>query len=126
MPFLDVSDIVLDPDFADTFSVIRRLQQVATNGVVSSTETTFANIIGVVTMSSPNDLERKEDYQFMTRSITVVCKFRLQGAVTGYQPDIILWRGQRHLVKHVSPYPHFGQGFYEAECSSMSNTEGPV
>ena len=126
MPFLDVSDIVLDPDFADTFSVIRRAQVMGTNGVATTSETTFPNIIGVVTMSSPNDLERRDDYQMMTRSITVVCKFQLQGVVTGYQPDIILWRGQRHLVKHVSPYPHFGQGFYEAECSSMDNTEGPV
>ena len=126
MPFLDVSDIVLDPDFADTFSVIRRAQSVASNGVVSSVETTFANIVGVVTMASPNSLDRRQDFQVTPRSISVVCKFALQGEVTGYSPDIILWRGQRHLVKEVSPYPHFGQGFYEAECSSMDNTEGPV
>lgn len=126
MPFLDVSDIASDPDFADRFTVVRRAETVDMHGRSTVTERLFKNVIGVVTAGSPNDLDRAADYQTMTRSLTVVTKFALQGVVTGYQPDIILWRGTRHLVKHVAPYPQFGQGFYQAECSSMANTDGPI
>jgi len=123
MPLLDVNDLLTDPDLADLFDVIRRAEVVGANGVVTTVDKTFKNVVGVVTASSPTDLERAEDFETMTRSITVVTSFQLQGAVTGYQPDIIVWRGTRHLVKHIQPYPHFGRGFVEAECSSLSNTD---
>lgn len=126
MPFLDVSDIVTDPDFADRFTVVRRTETVGDYGRSTIVEQLFANTIGVVTMGSPNDLDRREDYQNFTRSITVVTRFALRGAVTGYQPDIIEWRGTRHVVKHAAPYPQFGRGFYQAECSSMANMDAPV
>lgn len=126
MPLLDVSDIVTDPDFADRFSVIRRKETVDDMGRASIGEQVFKKVLGVVTMGSPNDLERKDDYQNFTRSITVVTRFAVQGAVTGYQPDIIEWRGTRHLVKVCQPYPQFGRGFYQVECSSMANMDAPV
>ena len=126
MPFLDVSDIVTDPDFADKFKVIRRKELVDAYGRVTTSDQIFRNVVGVVTMSSPNDLERQADYQNFTRSISVVTRFAMQGEVTGYQPDIIEWRGTRHLVKVCQPYPQFGRGFYQVECSSMANTDAPV
>ena len=126
MPLLDVSDLTTDPDFADRFTIVRRQEVVDSQGRVTTANRVYPNLLGVVTASTPNDLERGEDYQNMTRSLTVVTKFRVQGIVTGYQPDIIQWRGTQHLVKHVAPYPQFGQGFYQVECSSMSNTDAPV
>ena len=131
MPLLNVSDLLVDPDLADTFTVIRRQEAVSSEtGRASVSEQSFTGIVGVVTVQSPNDLERREDYQMMTRSLSVVTRFQLygavRGAVQGYQPDLILWRGTRHLVKHVDPYPQVGQGFYQIECSSMANTDAPV
>lgn len=126
MPLLGVSDLLVDPDLADTFTVIRRIETVDATGRATVQEQFFRKVYGVVTMGSPNDLERRDDYQNMTRSLTVVTKFQLRGAVQGYQPDIVEWRGTRHLVKHVSPYPHFGRGFSQAECSSMANMDAPV
>ena len=127
MPLLDVSDLLVDPDLADIFAVIRRIETIdPATGRATMQEQRFSRVYGVVTMGSPNDLERRDDYQNMTRSITVVTKFQLHGAVQGYQPDVIEWRGTKHLVKHVSPYPHFGRGFSQAECSSMANMDAPV
>ena len=126
MPLLDVSDIVDDPDFADRFTVVRRKETVDTHGRATVVEQLFKKVVGVVTMGSPNDLDRREDYQNFTRSITVVTRFAVQGVVAGYQPDLIEWRGTRHLVKHVAPYPQFGRGFYQVECSSMNNVDAPV
>ena len=126
MPLLDVTQIITDPDFADNFAVRRRTDVIDAHGRSVPTEQTFSPVIGVVTANSPSDLDRKEDYQTMSRSITVVTKFALRGETTNFQPDVIVWRGSNFLVKHVDLYPHFGAGFFQAECSSMSKTDGAL
>jgi hypothetical protein len=126
MPLLDVTQILTDPDFADSFAVRRRTDVIDSHGRSVPTEQTFSPVIGVVTANSPSDLDRKEDYQTMSRSITVVCRFALRGETTDSQPDIVVWRGSNFLVKHVDLYPHFGAGFFQAECSSMNKTDNAL
>jgi hypothetical protein len=126
VPFLDVTSVLFDPDFADKFNVRRRAEVMDEHGRSTQVEKLLKNKAGVVTAISPNDLNRAEDYQTMTRSISVICKFSLRGETQGYQPDIVVWKGGNYLVKHVDPYPQFGQGFYQAECSSMDKLEQPI
>jgi len=123
MALLDVSSILLDPEFVDSFNVIRRAQVMDAHGRAVITNQTFSNTIGVVTANSPSDLDRRDDYEGMTRSISVVCQFHLRGETTGYQPDIIFWRGDNYLVRHVDSYPQFGSGFFQAEATSMDKTD---
>ena len=123
MAFLDVTGILTDPDLCDSFTVLRRVQVIGSNGRVTTATSTFANIVGVVTMSAPNELDRRDDFQVATRSISIVGKFQLYGEATAYQPDIVVWRGDQYLVKQVDLYPQFGPGFYQAECSSMDKTD---
>lgn len=124
MALLDVTEILLDAEFVDTFDVRRRQQIIDDHGRVVSNEVLFSDVVGVVTAISPSDLERKDDYDAMSRSISIVCKFHLRGETTGHQPDIVAWRGNNFLVKHVDPYPQFGAGFFQIECSSMDKTDG--
>ncbi len=123
MALLDVSEILTDPDMVDIFNVRRRMETVDIHGRSTVSETVFPQVIGVVTAISPSDLDRRDDYEAMSRSISVVCKFRLHGETTGNQPDIVVWRGSNYLVRHVDPYPQFGNGFFQAECSSMDKTD---
>jgi len=123
MPFLDVTQFLTDPDFADRFTVRRRNESVDKHGRSTIVETRIPNVIGVVTMGSQSDLDRRDDFQVTTRALTVVCKFALRGEVSQYQPDVIVWRGDNYLVKHVDLYPHFGPGFYQAECYSVDRTD---
>ena len=123
MPFLDVSELLIDPDLADTFTVNRRTETIGTNGRTTIASKLLRGITGVVTAISPSDLDRADGYQVMTRSISVVTKFRLKGEVTGSQPDIVIWRGDNYVVKHVDNYPQFGHGFIQAECTSMDRTD---
>ena len=118
MPLLDVSSILLDPDLADTITVLRRIEWVGTNGR-STTSVQKIGTIGVVTMASPNDLDRAAETQVTTRTISVVTKFKARGEAQGYQPDIILWRGDNYVVKSIEPYPQFGAGFVQLQCDSM-------
>jgi len=120
---IDVTDILVDAELTDTFTVIRRKETVDVHGRSSVVETKYPNTIGVVTAVSPNDLDRQDGYQVMNRSISIVSNFFLQGEVTGYQPDLILWRGNKYIVKTVDPYPQFGEGFMQAEAMSEDRTD---
>ena len=123
MALLDVTiDALYDPMLFDSFKVQRRTDTVGNNGRTTQTTSTFS-VQGVVTSTSPNDLERLEGYQVTQRAISVVTKFKLQGEVTGMQPDVVIWRGDRYVVKHIDYYPQFGQGFYQADCVSMDKTD---
>lgn len=120
---IDVTEILTDSDLATTFNVIRRAETVGTNGRQTTTNTTFSNVVGVVTAIGPNDLDRQDGYEKNYRSISVVTKFNLRGASTGYQPDIIFWRGTNYVVRAIDNYPQFGQGFYQVECTSMDQID---
>jgi len=125
MPLLDVTQILNDADFASPFTVLRRLETVDSFGRSGVTETRM-RAVGTITANSPSDLDRREDYQNMTRSITVVTRFPLRGETAGYQPDVILWQGSNYVVKHVDIYAHFGPGFFQVECSSMDKVDPSV
>ena len=123
MALLDVTSILTDADISDVFTVQRRQETIDANGWGQQSSVSFV-AIGVITAVSPNDLQRAENYQALTRSISVVTKFALRGATAGYQSDVVVWKGSRFLVKHVDLYPHFGPGFFQAECSSMTTQDG--
>lgn len=123
MPLLDVSSLLTDPDVVDVFDVTRRVQIVDNHGRTGTADKIFPRILGVVTMSSPTDLDRSEDFQVTSRSIQIVCKFALSSESTGSQPDIVRWRGSNYIVRHVDLYPQFGQGFFQAECESTNKTD---
>lgn len=126
MAFLDVTSILLDPDLTDIFTVRRRQEIVDNHGRSTIQETLFAGQIGVITSSNPNDLERPEEYEAFTRSISVVCRFRLRGETVGYQPDVVVWHGNNYVVKHIDLYPQFGAGFIQADCESMDRQDNAV
>lgn len=126
MPFLDVSNVVLDPMFASAVSVLRRREVVTTKGRVTVSTTTFPRVVGVLTMASPNDLKRLDDQQRTLRTISFVTKFPLRATAKGYQPDLIQWFGDNFIVQLLEPYPRFGAGFYQAIATSIDSQDEPM
>ena len=118
MALLDVTSVLTDPDFVSEFTVERRIETVDNHGRSVQTIEKFS-AIGVVTASSPNELERPEEYEKFGRAITVVTKSKLRGAIKNYQPDIIVWLGNRFVVKAIDLYPQFGAGFYQIEAEAL-------
>lgn len=124
MPQLDVSFMTTDPMLADSFDVTRN-REVMVNGRATVDPEPFFNVVGVVTQQDPAELMRREDGQFVPRRIFVATMFALQGAVLGYQPDIIHWNGSDYHVVEVFPYSRFGQGVYEVVASTQKATDVP-
>lgn len=118
MALLDVTDVLFDPDLTDTFTVERRVETVGSNGRSTTSVTAFSGL-GVVTSAGPNDLARLDDSQRMGRVISIVTAANLRGAVNGYQPDVIQWRGNRFVIATIDNYPQFGSGFTQAICVGM-------
>lgn len=128
MPFLDVSDLTIDPDFADSFTVTRN-KEGFDHGRLVKIPTVYNNVIGVVDMAGPNDLRKLPEGVYTGKIISVVTKFRLMasgkiGADT-YQPDIITWHGSDYTVILIDDYDEFGAGQIEALAESKTTQDPP-
>ena len=77
-------------------------------------------------MASGADLKRYPELQMLERVLSIVTKTRLQSAVNGAQPDIIIWRGDNYVVKALDPYPQYGQGFYQAIAASIDLMDAAI
>jgi hypothetical protein len=117
MPLHDVSD-AFDPTFFDDYTVRRRTETINSLGRVVMAVQSY-NTIGVVTPSSPNDLNRLPEQQYMNKAITIYTQFKIQGPAPGFQPDEIVWHGSRYIVTAVDDYAGYGRGFIMVICVSM-------
>ena len=125
MALLDVSEILNDPDFVDTFTVIRRAEGVSDKGRAILTLEGIA-AVGVVTMAGPNDLRRLPEAQLQDRTLSIVSKFAFFGASVGYQPDLIQWRNDLYIVSVLDLYPQFGRGFTQVIAPSIDLQDVPI
>ena len=116
MPGLDVSE-AFDNDFWDSFTLIRRLETVGNDGFSNIANTVTPNQWGVITMASPNDLQRLPEADIALKSIVIVTQVRLQlaSANPGNGPttkaDVVQWAGDNYQVTLVEDYSRFGEGF---------------
>ena len=116
MPLLDVTDVLLDPDFVDRTLVCNRIAtSVNENGIAVSSlvATPFS---GVVTSGGGELVNRISIGEYGSDSITVITKFRLRSSGTGITADIVAWSGSTFTVTAVNDYATYGPGFIEATC----------
>lgn len=121
MPLLDVSDILYDPDFADTLTLTRGVQTVGSNGRTTMAETT-STIIGVVTSNSGDILKRFPDLARVEGSVMVTTPTVLQIADGSTIADRLAWRGSDYTVTAVNDYSSYGAGFVIALCERIAVT----
>lgn len=120
MALLDVSDIVLDPDFMDTgLTRHRALQAVDDNGRASDAETNLT-FDAVVTSDSGEMLARMPDGSRVSGAIMVHTTLDLTPGRGDTPADEITWQGRRYTVERLADYSHFGQGFNAAICALKS------
>lgn len=123
-PTLDVSDVLLDPLFADRFDYLRQPEVVNAYGESTvPAPVTYRNQSGVVTFASPNDLDRLPEGDRSARTISIITKVRLQGPSQGVKADVVTWAGDRYVVKLCEPYVRYGQGFVQALAGSIDTQQ---
>lgn len=124
MPFLDLSDLVDDPDFADdsgTLFLVRTTVTVGTNGRAQSTTDTTA-LTGTVTPASGTMLELLPEGARASGAILLHTKTPLHVVTDTQAADRILLRGKTYTVSALADYSAFGAGHCAAVCTLTSLT----
>lgn len=130
MPWLDVTEVTLDPFLSDVITVIRRMQTVDVHGNVQIITMGSYNAVGVVTPTDNNSLTRAEAYESQADSIRIITTFRLRGAAqdiagVNWQPDLVQWNGNTYLIKSLNDYTRFGAGFVDADAIAIDYNPSP-
>lgn len=116
MALLDVTDVLLDPDFMDTGLVCNRMTQTVDDHGRATNAVTSTGFAAVVTSDKGDVLHRNADGSRIIGSITLYTSFRLSDGSAGQDADEIVWQGRTYTVANVNDYRHFGRGFVCATC----------
>lgn len=116
MPTLDVSDVLIDPDFMTKDLSCKRISVVTGgNGRPIKTEQLF-RFSGVVTTNSGQNMDRREDGTLIKGAINIHTKTPLTAGNADQQADEITWKGKVYYVVQVLDNLHYGRGFNKAIC----------
>lgn len=124
MPLLDVSDILSDPDFADTSLYCHRNKQVTDDDGFSINIPEEIRFYGVVTVDRSLEARRMEAGQTIGGAILIVTSLRLTQGAEGHDADVVIYQGRRYRVTFVDPYTAYGAGFIQAHCELVDFNGG--
>lgn len=117
MANLDFSELLADPDFADTITVRRVAQSVGTNGRGITSESVFNNVVATVQPASARQVQLLPEAARVSETIQIHTMFEMRGPTATTQADNVLWRGRTFSVVSVNDFAHFGGGFYVVVAS---------
>lgn len=115
MAQIDVTDVLVDPDFTDPMQVVTRVPQIDSHGENRLTEKAV-NSFGSIQSVTGKDLERIPE---ALRNMNVR-SFWFRGEIVATAPgkysSILVFKGQRFQVKHVFDWTNWGTGWCEGLC----------
>ena len=122
MPLLDMSDVLMDPDFLDMSLVCHRQIQTRDDDNFPINTPQDIPFAGVVTVDRSLEAKRMAAGQNINGAILIVTQFRLtQGQPAtddrdALDADIVTYNGRDYRVTFVDPYTSYGAGFVQAHC----------
>lgn len=125
MPTLDVTDVLLSPEFLDMTLVAKRNEQTVDEDGFPKNITTETPFGGVVTVDRSLEARRMQAGQVINGAILIVTTYRLSSGNTGIDADIVTYRGRDYRVTFVDPYTAYGAGFVQAHCELQPFDGGP-
>lgn len=119
MPFLDVTEVLLDPDFVDMSLVCHRQVQTVDEDNFPVNTPQDIPFSGVVTVDRSLEAKRMASGQSIGGAILIVTQFRLTQGQPGLDADVVTYMGRNYRVTFVDPYTAYGAGFVQAHCELM-------
>lgn len=117
MALVDVSDLVIDPDFTNSFVLIKRASAINAYGEMNLIETP-SNVFGVIQNINNETLKRFPEAAEFSDGIQVWYKGKLEAEAPNGYCDVVVWQGARFLVKIVTEqFMNWGAGWTSALCS---------
>lgn len=119
MPSLDVSDVLLSPEFLDTTLVVKRNEQTVDDDGFTTNTPVSKPFAGVVTIDRSLENRRMQAGQAISGAILIVTTERLTQGQTGRDADIVTYQNRDYRVVFVDPYTAYGAGFVQAHCELL-------
>lgn len=123
MPLLDVTEVIVDPDFMDTMTYTRNTQVPIGNGRYENQQVTLP-AAGVITMDRGSIINRIEAGSYVDGSILIHTLTRLRVKGAEFDSDSVTWNGTTYTVKSIGDYSRYGAGFIWAVCVPMQLSGG--
>ena len=118
---IDVSEIVHDPDFCNTFTVIKQGESEWVRGVLQR-KTTETTVEGIVQPSSSKDLELLDTADRVNGMKTFITdEVSLDVSSTEKTSDVCVWKGQRYKLIQIFDYA--ANGYYKAIGALMGEED---
>ena len=118
---IDVSEIVYDPDFCTTFTVIKQGESEWAHGVQQK-KTTETIVEGIVQPSSSKDLELHDTSDRVNGMKTFITdEVSLDVSSTEKTSDVCVWKGQRY--KLIQTFDYAANGYYKAIGALMGEED---
>lgn len=113
MAQIDVTELLLDPDFVDPVQVLRITTVVNDFGENELTEAAPIDTVASVQPASGKQIQRLPEALRIAdvRAFYIMLEI-IQDSTSAY-PDVIVWQGQRYQVQLQNPWLNFGQGWNE-------------
>lgn len=122
MATLDLTDIVMDGDFADAFTIVRRVQTISDSGRATNSETQVP-ASGSVQAASGRTLELFPDLARTSGQVEIYTTAVLRAAADGAAADDILFAGARYTVVGVRDWRNWGAGWNLAIANQVNLLE---
>jgi len=104
MANIDVSFLMDDPDFINTFEVTRYTETIDNNGRVVANTPGKQLIHGSVQAASGRTLRIMPEMSTVNGSIEIYTRFRLTTASDTTMADVVTWQGRKYEVVTVVPW----------------------
>ena len=110
---IDVSEVVTDPDFAQTFSVSRSIGEFAEGGWVEATPV-ILTLYGPVVSASQEDLQQVPEGDRVVGAKAFYSTEKLyrthkeSGPQSSGTSDRITWQGEEYRISAVFPFEDYG------------------
>lgn len=115
MANVDVTNLLVDPDFVDKICVITRSTRVDSLGQNQVIETPL-NTVGSVQPASGKALKRLPEALQLENMSSFWFKGEIIATADGLYPSILVFKGRRFQVKNVFDWSNFGEGYTEGLC----------
>jgi len=120
MAITDVTELLGDADFVDSFSVIRRVNSVNNYGENVLSESTIS-AVGSIQPASPDDMQRLPDSVRRRDAITVYSVTRISPDA---YPDVVVWNGKKYQAQTSEDFGNYGAGYTKAICTLIEAGNG--
>jgi hypothetical protein len=124
MALIDVSDLLVDPDFVDNLQVIRRTAAVNARGENVVSEPTTIATVGSIQPASAKQLQRLPEALRIADVRSFFINLPIVQDGSSNYPDVIVYGGKRFQVQTAAPWANYGAGWNEGICVAQEPSGG--